>query len=140
MRVYYTDKEGKKKPIWFGSYGIGSTRVMGAWVEVSHDEKGIIWNKTIAPFEAHLLQIQNPKSKIQNLAREVYEKLGNAGIEVLWDDREVSAGEKFADADLIGIPVRLVISENTGAKIEWKERIKDNTELLSLGQIVNKLS
>ncbi|MGB9598273.1 MAG: proline--tRNA ligase, partial [Minisyncoccales bacterium] len=101
MNVYFTDRDGLKKPVWFGSYGIGSTRLMGAWVEVSHDSKGIIWNKKLSPFDVHLLELAGVKKTVQ-----IYEKLQRAGIEVLWDDRDLSPGEKFADADLIGIPVR----------------------------------
>ncbi len=95
MGMLYTDKEGKKKPVWFGSYGIGPTRVMGALVEVNHDEKGIIWPKAVAPFEVELISL-----KVEG--KKVYDQLKKAGIDVLWDDREeVSAGVKFADADLI---------------------------------------
>lgn len=133
MRAYYTDKKGKKKPVWFGSYGIGSTRVMGAWVEVSHDDKGIIWNKVISPFDVHLIELPGGNGK------KTYEALKEKGIDILWDDRNVPAGEKFADSDLIGIPVRLVVSEKTGDKIEWKERISSKTELLTVEQVVAKL-
>ncbi|MCX6704807.1 MAG: His/Gly/Thr/Pro-type tRNA ligase C-terminal domain-containing protein, partial [Candidatus Woesebacteria bacterium] len=126
MRVYFTDKDGGKKPVWFASYGIGPTRVMGALVEVNNDERGIIWPKAVAPFDVHLINLKSTASsdgQISNLkSDEVYKKLENAGIEVLYDDRDVQAGEKFGDADLIGIPVRLVISERNGDKIEWKER------------------
>jgi prolyl-tRNA synthetase len=131
MRVYYQDAKGRKKPVWFGSYGIGSTRVMGAWVEVSYDEKGIIWNKAMAPFDVHLIELPGAKG-----VKKIYEKLTQAGIEVLYDDRQISAGEKFTDADLIGIPVRLVVSEKTGNKIEWKERTEETTESLSLDEVI----
>ncbi|MCK4588287.1 hypothetical protein KAT60_00535 [Candidatus Woesebacteria bacterium] len=135
MRVYYTDKNGKKKPVWFGSYGIGSTRVMGALVEVSHDSKGIIWFPQVAPFDVHLIELSGAKN-----AKQVYKKLTDAGIDVLWDERDVGAGEKFADADLIGIPVRLVVSKETKDKIEWKKRESEKTKLVSLNQVINKLS
>jgi len=135
MRVYYTDKDGKKKPVWFGSYGIGSTRVMGALVEVSHDSKGIIWFTQVAPFGVHLIELSGAKT-----AKQVYKKLTDAGIDVLWDERDVGAGEKFADADLIGIPVRLVVSKETKDKIEWKKRESEKTESVSLNQVINKLS
>lgn len=134
MKVYYTDPEGKLKPMWFGSYGIGSTRVMGTWVEISNDEKGIVWNKNIAPFDVHLIELPGSKN-----TKEVYEKLEKEGIEVLWDDRKVGAGEKFSDSDLIGIPVRLVVSEKTGEKIEYKERKEKESKLLSLEEIIQKL-
>lgn len=132
MHVYYTDEKGLKKPVWFASYGIGPTRVMGTWVEVSHDDKGIIWSKEIAPFDVHLLDLPGGKGE------EIYTKLKNAGVDVLWDERNVSAGEKFSDADLIGIPVRLVTSERNGEKIEWKERKSEKSELLSLDEVIKQ--
>lgn len=135
MRVYYADKKGMKKLVWFGSYGIGPTRVLGTLVEVSHDDKGIIWFPQVAPFDVHLIELPGSKQ-----AKEVYEKLQRAGVEVLWDDRDVGAGEKFADADLIGIPVRLVVSKETGDKVEWKNRTSVKTELVSLEDAINKLS
>ena len=134
MRVYFTDKDGGKKPVWFASYGIGPTRVMGALVEVSHDDKGIIWYPQVAPFDAHLIELPGAKN-----AEKIYSDLKENGVDVLWDDRDVQAGEKFGDADLIGIPVRLVVSEKTGDKIEYKERAKEETELLDFDEILRKL-
>jgi len=107
---------------------------MGAWVEVSNDEKGIIWNKLIAPFDAHLIELPGAKS-----VKKVYETLSSAGIEVLWDDRKAPAGEKFADADLIGIPVRLVVSGKTENKLEWKERNFDKVKLVTLDEAIASL-
>ena len=139
MRMSYTDKAGKKQPVYLGSYGIGITRTMGVVAEVCRDEKGIIWPKSIAPFGAHLLVISD-KQKVKSFADDVYEKLQKAGVEVLYDDREdVSAGEKFTDCDLIGISVRLVISDKTGDKIEWKDRSSERTTLLSISEIIKKL-
>ena len=135
MNMYFTDKDGSKKHVWFGSYGIGSSRVLGTLVEVNHDDKGIIWPKVVAPFVVHLIELPGGTK-----AKEVYDTLIDKSIEVLWDDREVSAGEKFSDADLIGIPVRLVVSEKTGKKIEWKERNKKDAELLSLNELLSRLS
>ena len=134
MRMYYTDKEGMKKPVWFGSYGIGPTRTMGTWVEISHDDKGIVWNKALTPFDLHLLEFPGGNGK------EISNRLTAAGLEVLFDDREVSAGEKFTDADLIGIPVRLVVSKKTGEKIEFKKRTEDKTELLSIEELLKRLT
>ena len=135
MKVYYTDQKGLKKPVWFGSYGIGPTRVMGTLVEVSHDDKGIIWFPQVAPFNIHLVEIGQDGEE----AKSIYNKLTRLGIDVLWDDRNVSAGEKFADTDLIGIPVRLVVSERTGNKIEWKNRTDNKVELLTFDELVRKL-
>lgn len=135
MGVTYTDKNGSKEPVWFGSYGIGSTRVMGTWVEVSHDDKGIIWNKVLSPFDVHLIELQGSQN-----AKNIYEKFTGAGIDVLWDDRDLSAGEKFVDADLIGIPVRLVLSDKAGDKIEWKERNSDIVQLLELSEVIKRIN
>ena len=135
MRAYFTDKNGNKKPIQFGAYGIGTTRVMGTLVEVSHDDKGIIWYPQVSPFDAHLIELPGAKN-----AKKVYEELKKKGIDVLWDDREIGAGEKFADADLIGIPVRLVISKETGDKIEFKRRENDKKELLALDWVIKRFS
>jgi prolyl-tRNA synthetase len=134
MKVYYADKEGKKRPVWFGSYGIGPTRVMGTLVEVSHDDKGIIWYPQVAPFDVHLIELPGVKN-----AEKIYKNLKEKGIDVLWDDRNVQAGEKFGDADLIGIPVRLIVSERNGDKIEYKERTSEKSESLSLEEVVAKL-
>lgn len=137
----FTDKNGKKKLLWMGAYGIGIERSMACIVEAHHDKKGIIWPKSVAPYQVHLIGLGNITNKqINKYANEIYEKLEKAGIEVLYDDREeVSAGEKFADADLIGIPIRLVISEKTKTKIEWKERTSNKTELLSLDEVISRV-
>jgi prolyl-tRNA synthetase len=133
MGMVFTDKDGQRKPAWFASYGIGPTRVMGTIVEVSHDEKGIIWPESVAPYRVHLVGLSDDAGK-------VYEALLKANIEVLYDDREgVGAGQKFADADLLGIPLRLVVSHKTGDKIEWKKRSEDVATLLTLEQTLKRL-
>lgn len=137
--AYYHDKDGKQKPMFMGSYGIGLGRLMGAIVEVHHDAKGIIWPESVTPFNAHLVHIEDPGTEPQ--AVKIYEALTKAGIDVLWDDREdVSAGEKFADSDLIGIPIRLVVSAKTGKNIEWKKRAEDKTVLLSFSEVIKQLT
>lgn len=129
--VYFTDKKGERKLAVMGCYGIGDTRLVGTIVEMYHDDKGIIWPKEVAPYQAHLISLSGGEKK----AQEVYDILRQKGVEVLWDDREVSAGTKFADCDLIGIPVRLVVSEKTGDEIEVKKRASEQSELLDLDQI-----
>ena len=105
-------KDGSKKLVEMGCYGIGPSRLMGAIVELFNDEKGIIWPKQVSPFSVHLIQIDSNSTK--NTANKIYETLKKQGIEVLFDDREdVTPGEKFADADLIGIPIRILISKKT---------------------------
>src|SRR5690606_7009754 len=99
MGMLYTGKDGQKQPIWFGSYGIGPTRVMGTIVEVSHDDRGIIWPASVSPFDVHLVGIIQQESAIRERAEEVYKKLTDAGIDVLFDDRDdTGVGQKFADA------------------------------------------
>ena len=104
MKVNFSDKEGKEKLAFLGSYGIGITRVLGTIAELFNDEKGLVWPKEVAPYQVHLVGLNH-------FAEGVYEKLNGLKVEILYDDREVSAGEKFADCDLIGIPVRLVVSD-----------------------------
>ena len=136
----FTDQDGSKKLFYMGCYGIGLARTLATIVEVHHDEKGIIWPKEVAPYDIHLISIGDEKLATAE-AQKIYESLNKAGVEVLWDDREdVSAGTKFADADLIGIPVRLVVSQKTKDKTEWKKRTESKTELLGIDEIIRKLS
>ncbi|MDZ7586698.1 MAG: proline--tRNA ligase [Patescibacteria group bacterium] len=128
----FVDKNGQLKKYYMGCYGIGLGRTMATIVEKFNDDKGIIWPSSVTPYTVHLINLQTDGEKI-------YQKLLAAGVEVLWDDREnVSAGVKFADADLIGIPVRLVVSEKTKDKIEWKQRDKKEAELLKLDEVIKR--
>ncbi len=136
LNLTYKDKEGKEQYVFMGSYGIGVPRLMGVVVEVFSDEKGIIWPESIAPFKVHLLSFnQNEK------AEEIYEKLKAKGIEVLFDDRDKRPGEKLADADLIGIPHRVVVSarslENGG--FEYKKRNEEESKILSLEELLEQI-
>jgi len=135
---FFINKDGKKKLLWMGSYGIGLERTMALIVESMADEKGIIWPETIAPFRVHLLNIAKEKENI-SFAEKVYEDLVEKKVEVLYDDRDLSPGEKFADCDLIGCPVRLVVSDKTNGKIEYKERVSNDLKLLSLAEVLEKL-
>jgi prolyl-tRNA synthetase len=137
MGAYFADESGVKKPIIMGCYGIGVGRLMATIVESSHDEKGIIWPKEVAPYEVNLLSL-GPNNK--DLADKIYEDLEKAGVNVLYDDRDISAGEKFATSDLVGIPVRLLVSDKTDGKIEWKNRQEEKTELLDLDEVLSRLS
>ncbi len=130
----FTDEDGSKKPYYMGCYGIGLGRTLATVVEKHHDDKGIVWPSAIAPYQVHLVDIQSKER-----GQEIYASLCQAGIEVLWDDRDVRAGEKFADADLIGIPVRLVVSNKTGEKLEWKRRSENESILLDLSEVIGKL-
>lgn len=141
MNILYEDKNGKRHYVQMGCYGIGLERVMATVVEVHHDEKGIIWPKEVAPFDVHLLTLSSGKKKMENkirkTAEKLYQNLQRGGSEVLYDDRDKSAGEKFADADLIGIPQRLVVSERTLAKncLEMKKRGEKRVKLVKLNQV-----
>lgn len=137
----FTDIDGKEKPYYMGCYGIGLARTLATIVETFNDEKGIVWPKNVAPYLVHLISI-----KADEKAGLIYEALQKEGIEVLYDDRDVSAGEKFADADLLGLPVRLVVSGKTlqhGTEqesfVEWKERADQHAQLLTLEEAVEKL-
>lgn len=137
----FRDKDGSEKPVIMGCYGIGISRAMGAIVENKNDERGIIWPKEVAPFLAHIIQIGEDK-KVKTTANKIYQELQKNNIEVLYDDRQdKSAGEKFADADLIGIPFRIVVSEKTLAKgsVEIKERAKGSAKLVKIKQLVKNL-
>ncbi|MDD5738368.1 MAG: His/Gly/Thr/Pro-type tRNA ligase C-terminal domain-containing protein [Candidatus Pacebacteria bacterium] len=138
LGAFFTDKNGVKTPIIMGCYGLGISRLMGIIVEINNDKNGIIWPKSVAPFACHLLPIlsgkQEQDKEILEKANKVYNDLQNKGIGVLYDDRnKKSAGEKFADADLIGIPLRIVVSQKTIEKggIEIKERGSEKVEIVS---------
>ncbi len=136
MGANFVDRDGKEKPIIMGCYGIGVGRLMAAIVEVFHDSQGIIWPKSVAPFQAHLIGIGDQGSVISK-AEEVYEKLTKKGEEVLYDDREESPGVKLADADLIGAPERWVVSETTLKKdsVEVKNRGEKTARLAKISTI-----
>jgi prolyl-tRNA synthetase len=139
LGLYYTDKDGNKQPVFLGSYGIGITRLMGVIAEIFTDEKGLVWPQNIAPFDVHLVVLDGKQEE----GNKLYTDLQNAGIEVLYDEREdKSAGEKFADADLIGIPTRVVVSKRTLEKesVEVKQRSEANFELVTLNQLISKLT
>ena len=138
LGLQYQDDQGNKRPVFMGSYGIGPARVMGTIAELFADEKGLVWPSSVAPFLAHLLCLSDSVEEADAL----YEQLQSVGIEVLYDDRHgMSAGEKFADADLIGIPWRLVISDKTLASksAEVKARQSKEIELVPLRELPNYL-
>ncbi|QQG43950.1 MAG: proline--tRNA ligase [Candidatus Roizmanbacteria bacterium] len=135
-----TADDGSKKPFYMGCYGIGLGRTLATVVEVFHDERGIIWPKNTSPYQIHLIGLDLKDETVKKRANEVYELLTtNHKLDVLFDDREaISAGTKFTDCDLIGIPVRLVISKKTGDKIEYKERQSKESSLL-LEEVLSKI-
>ncbi len=137
----FLDENGEKRPVIMGSYGIGPGRLMGTIVEVFADDKGLVWPKNVAPFKLHLISLAGEDEKVRGEADALYEKLAIAGIESLYDDRDARAGEKFADADLIGIPWRAVISAKTIEKgiIELKNRATGEVSEITTDDLIKKL-
>ena len=143
----YLDEKGEKKFVFMGSYGIGPGRLMGTIVEFFADEKGIIWPESVAPFAVHLVSLAGFDAKVKDTADKLYKTLTSKGgegrnrVEVFYDDRDLRAGEKFADADLIGIPTRVVVSEKTIAqgKLEVKNRATGAVSLLSESELLKRL-
>jgi prolyl-tRNA synthetase len=113
LKATYLDEEGKEQLIWMGSYGIGPARIAAAAVEQFADEDGISWPKAIAPFQVHLVALGKPDSEERALADRLYHELVGGGFEVLYDDRDAGAGEKFADAELLGCPLRLTVGRRS---------------------------
>jgi prolyl-tRNA synthetase len=135
----YTDENGAQQLVYMGSYGIGPSRLMGVVTEKLADEKGLVWPTSIAPFSLHLLVLSKEKdSEAHKLAQELYTTLTARSVEVLFDDREASAGEKFADSDLIGIPMRVVVSDKSLEKggIEIKERTATEGHIITKEELL----
>ncbi len=134
----YIDAEGKEKPFYMGCYGIGIGRTMATIVEKYHDQKGIAWPESSAPFQVHLIALDGANNKADNL----YEGMVKKGVEVLYDDRDKTAGEKFADADLIGLPIRILVSKKTLQQnsCEFKRRTESEVKLIPLSTILDLLS
>lgn len=132
LGLFFHDKDGVKQPVYLGSYGIGVTRLVGVLAEVFADEKGLVWPKEVSPFQVHLVRLGTGEGTVK-YADDLYKKLTENNIEVLYDDRDLRPGEKFADSDLIGIPVRFVVSDKTveQKKIEVKYRTKTDAEMMS---------
>jgi prolyl-tRNA synthetase len=138
FELTYIDRNGEKKYPVMGCYGIGVTRTMGVIVEKYHDDKGIIWPENIAPFKLSLISLEGGEKE----AEEIYHKLVEVGIEVLWDDRDVSGGVKFADSDLIGNPYRVVVSKRSleSGGVELKRRKDENNEIVSIEKLIDRLN
>ena len=137
MGSLFLDPEGKECPTVMGCYGIGVSRVAAAAIEQHHDAKGILWPAPIAPFHIHLLPLSQ-SAAVSATAQTLYDTLSQAGLEILWDDREERAGVKFNDADLIGAPYQLVIGEKGLAQgtIELKERRTGAVKKLAPGDVL----
>lgn len=141
MGAYYADAEGNSRPVVMGSYGIGVGRLLASVIEASHDEKGIIWPLSIAPYEVYLCPLFLEDERVLQTTQRLYNELTDSGIEVLYDDRMESPGVKFNDADLVGIPLRITISPRTLEKegVELKWRSEKKADLVGLDDIVDRV-
>lgn len=139
MGIYYTDSDGKQKPIYLASYGIGITRVMGVIVEMFADDKGIVWPEAVAPYSVYLVRIGGADATQK--ADELYTELASRGIGVLYDDRDERPGAKFADSELMGIPHRVTVSDRLveAGEYEYTERKFGATTKLTLEELLAKL-
>lgn len=137
FNLKYTDKDGVLKPVIMGCYGIGTSRLMGVIVEKFHDQKGIVWPKNTAPFLVHLIALKGAEKQ----AEQIYLTLLDEGVEVLYDDRDTSAGVKFNDSDLLGLPYRVIVSPKTLEKesVEIKKRTEEKAELVKISEFKGKL-
>ncbi|MDB5194161.1 MAG: prolyl-tRNA synthetase [Parcubacteria group bacterium] len=139
LGLFYKNEAGESVPVHLGSYGIGITRLMGVVVEALSDEKGIVWPKELSPFAAHLV-LAGTSETSRALAEEVYKTLSESGIEVLFDDRDVRAGEKFADSDLLGIPTRVIVGDRTAnGMLEVKDRATGDVKEMTLDELTSEL-
>jgi len=146
MGALYLDENGKELPLVMGSYGIGVERVMACYIEQNHDEYGIIWDKTLAPFDVHLIGLNMKKETVVEASEKIYEDLREAGFDVLFDDRtNVQAGFKFKDADLLGMPVQVIVGDKklkdsaSGGKVEVKLRRTGERFNVELGKLISKI-
>jgi len=138
MGATFLDREGKLQPVVMGSYGIGTERLLAAVVEANHDEAGIVWPRSLAPYDVHMVAIQPDKSDVREVAQRLYEELQMAGIPVLYDDRDETPGVKFNDADLLGMPLRVTVSPRNLEKgvVELKGRTEGESRTAAIGEAV----
>lgn len=132
LNLAYLDEEGKEKFVVMGCYGLGPTRLVGTIAEVLSDKDGLVWPSKVAPFGVHLVEISDESGDVRKKSEKIYSMLTDRGIDVLLDDRELRAGEKFKDADLIGIPLRLIVSKKTENEgfYEIKERMGGKVSMI----------
>jgi prolyl-tRNA synthetase len=141
LGVRYKDEKGEMQPIIMGCYGIGISRLVGTLVEIFTTDKGMVWPEEVSPFKVHLIDLSQGDQEIKGKVDEFYKELQKNNIEVLLDDRDARAGEKFADADLIGIPHRIIISKKTEAAgtVEYTNRLRGEVLQIKKEEVINKL-
>lgn len=142
FNLSYKDEKGKDQTVIMGCYGIGLGRVLGTVVEAYSDDKGLVWPRAITPFDVHLVEISSANKRVNEEAEKLYHELIEKEVDVLWDDRNLRAGEKFADSDLIGISLRIVVSEKTltESKFEIKERRTGEVSMVDRSELLQKLT
>ena len=141
MGALFLNEKGEENPLIMGSYGIGVERVIACYIEQHHDDKGILWSTKLAPYKVHLVALNMKSELISGAANKIYEELTKAGIDVLYDDRsEVSAGVKFNDADLLGMPVQVIIGEKKlkNSQVEFKNRATQERKDIPLEDVVKE--
>jgi prolyl-tRNA synthetase len=140
LGLYFTDEDGQQKPVYLGSYGIGITRLVGVLTELFADDKGLVWPDSVAPYSVYLASLSD-EEEVRRTADETYNYLTENGISVLYDDRDERPGEKFADADLFGIPSRIVVSQKSleAGGLEFKKRTSTDTQIVVKDQLTQVL-
>ena len=139
MKANFLDDHGKENPIIMGSYGIGVERIVACHIEQHHDENGIKWQKSIAPFDIHLICVSTKSEDVVAASEDIYSKLSHQGISVLYDDRtDVSPGFKFKDADLLGMPLQVIVGEKNlkNKEIELKDRNTGNRWTVPVEKVI----
>ena len=139
LGAYYLDSDGEQQPITMGCYGIGVSRILAAAIEQNHDDAGIVFPPPIAPYQVHLVALNMSDETVAQAAADLYDRLWAAGVETLFDDRaDAAAGVKFNDADLIGLPVRLVVSPRNlrQSAVELRRRAAEDAEMVALDDAV----
>jgi len=141
MGATFLDREGKQRPVVMGSYGIGTERLLAAVVEANHDEAGIVWPRSLAPYDVHIVAIQPEKPEVREAAERLYEELSATGISALYDDRDETPGVKFNDADLLGMPLRVTVSPRNLANgaVELKGRTEGESQTAPMGEAVEAI-
>ena len=142
MKANVLNSDGKSVPVHMGSYGIGISRLVGAIIESSHDEKGIIWPSAVAPFAVGLINLKVKDTDAKSMCEDLYQTLINAGIETLYDNKDDSAGAKFSRMDLIGIPKQIIFGNNSikGSTVEIKDRKSGQIDVVNINEIISKIN
>jgi prolyl-tRNA synthetase len=140
MNLYYSDANNEKKPVIMGSYGLGIGRTMAAIVEQKHDDWGILWPISVAPYKVAIVPLDTKNEEMMNAANELYDRLNASGIDTLMDDRDERPGVKFKDMDLIGIPMRVTFGKAfKDGKVEFKLRTDAKAELIDANEAEEKI-